>query len=388
MKIDSYVGEESKISIGKKLYDRNVENGDKWNVIVEKETGTTYGTGCIFISKGSDLGNGEKANSNWLIDQNGNLKELADDSFTELDFSSTVGVTNGLVFNMDATNMEEGQEYWGDNITLRYFDDAIYDTIEKTKATYNEQLTKYVSVSQQDAGYDRLISESSGKYIDSENKAFKFNGNNYIEIYNENGFDFSKGLTFEFYGKVSKEVNCIRTGSPSLSLLGVWDGRYDYHPNLRFGIMLDRMSILHCLYTGYREEEECGPFKDTAGNNPFNQVIDFGDKGISLDDEIYISISINPGNDESNASQTIFMNNIFIGNGWLSQTYYDYFVENIKSSKYIELGRCSWTWEGNWCYPKGLCYCTRLYNEGLSVEDIQKNYDKTVAYRELTLKDE
>ena len=80
------------------------------------------------------------------------------------------------------------------------------------------------------------------------------------------------------------------------------------------------------------------------------------------------------------------MNNIFIGEGWLSKTYYNYFVENIKDSKYIELGRCTFEGPGNWCYPKGLCYCTRIYNKGLTRDEIQTNYDKAIAYHELMKK--
>lgn len=383
MKIDSYTGEDSKSNIGKKLYDRNAENGAKWDMIIVKESGITYGSNCIFISKGSDLGNGDKAKSNWIIDKDGNLIELEDGTFTELDFSSTVGVTDGLIFNMDPNNLGEGQTNWGDNITLRYFNEEQYNTVEKRKEALNNQKDNYVSVSQQDNGYDRLISTTSDEYIDKENNAFKFNGNNYIEIYNENDFDFSNGITFEFYGKVSKDVNWTIYNSTNIGLFGIWNGVYNGNQNSRFGIIPKSVSILHCLFSGYRDEEVCGSYDDKSSFNPFNQLVNYEEKGLDIDGDVYLSISINPNGSKDNATQTVFMNNTYIGEGWLSKKYYEYFVEHIKESKYLELGRCTFEGAGNWCYPKGLCYCTRIYNKGLTPTEVKLNYDKTIAYREI-----
>ena len=36
---------------------------------------------------------------------------------------------------------------------------------------------------------------------------------------------------------------------------------------------------------------------------------------------------------------------------------------------------------GNWFYLVGDAYAIRLYNFGLSDEDVENNYDKTLAYR-------
>ncbi len=202
MVIENVMNDDGTMSVGQELFDRTVENGDRWNIIVEKETGEVYGTGYYYIPKGTKLKNGQEATTNWLVDKSGKMKELKDDTFTRLDFESTVGVKEGLIFNMDATNIGDGQDSWGDNVTLRYFDDTVNDTYEERKLAFEEQ-KKFTSVLENDNGYDRLKSTDSNLYIDSEQKSFKLNGNNYIEISHDGGFDFSKGLTFEFYGKIS-----------------------------------------------------------------------------------------------------------------------------------------------------------------------------------------
>ena len=382
MKMDSYIEEDSKISIGRKLYDRNVENGDKWDVVVEKETGVTYGTGCTFIPKGTVLNDGTKMASNWIIDENGNLKELADNGFTELDFSSTVGITEGLIFNMDPNNLGEEIDNWGDNVTLRYYNAQEYNTIETRKSALEVQKNTYVSVEENDAGYDREKAEDASEYIDNENNAFKFNGNNYIEIYNKDGFDFSKGITFEFYGKLSKDISCAIADANLISLFGIWDGNFVNLPDTRFGINLYNKAIVYSLFTGYRNEESAGKFSESS-NNPFNQSINYESNGINLDDDLYVSISVKPSETNEKATQIICANNKIIGEGWLSGKYYDYFLNNIKNRKYMDLGRCGWTYGGNWCYMNGSCYALRMYNIALNKEEILTNYNKTIAYREL-----
>ena len=43
----------NKYFIGKPLYDKTIENGNKWDIIVENEKQKTYGTGWYLISKGT-----------------------------------------------------------------------------------------------------------------------------------------------------------------------------------------------------------------------------------------------------------------------------------------------------------------------------------------------
>lgn len=208
--------------LGTSLYDKTVANSDKWDLIVNNQTGQTYGDDWRIIREGEQLLDYGKASKNYLANyKTGEIIEV-DDNYLEISFKDTLGVTDGLVFNMDASNMDQNLSNWGDNVTLRYFDDTIYDTTEKRQQAYNEQKT-YGSVKEKDDGYDRQISTNSADYIDQENHAFKFNGNNYIEVYNENGFDFSNGLTFEFYGKLLDKFNGTMLGLGAKKVMGFLD---------------------------------------------------------------------------------------------------------------------------------------------------------------------
>lgn len=48
----------------------------------------------------------------------------------------------------------------------------------------------------------------------------------------------------------------------------------------------------------------------------------------------------------------------------------------------FRIGVCVWDAVENFCYLSGKCYCTRLYTSQLSPEDVEKNYDLTLKYRD------
>ena len=53
----------------------------------------------------------------------------------------------------------------------------------------------------------------------------------------------------------------------------------------------------------------------------------------------------------------------------------------------FRVGVCVWDAAYNYCYLTGNCYCTKLYTSQLSPEDVEKNYDMTLKYRD-SFKDE
>ena len=59
---------------------------------------------------------------------------------------------------------------------------------------------------------------------------------------------------------------------------------------------------------------------------------------------------------------------------------YEKFIESAKKLNYLELGRCTYGNQSNWCYLKGLCYSTRIYNKALSSDEVQANYDATTKF--------
>ena len=153
--------------VGEKLYDRNLENGDKWNIVVENDSQKVYGTGLNFIAKDTDIQNYGKTKYSWLVNYNsGEIKQVNDD-YTSLSYKSSLAVTDSLAMNIDATNLENDE--WGD--------------IEKHG----------------DVKYSK------------ENKSLYFDGDgDYLEL--TKNADFSNGFTFEIYANLERLLYYNKSG--------------------------------------------------------------------------------------------------------------------------------------------------------------------------------
>ena len=57
----------NKYYLGIPLYDKTLENGNKWNIIVENESQTIYGTGWNYIEKETEIANYGKTQYGWLV---------------------------------------------------------------------------------------------------------------------------------------------------------------------------------------------------------------------------------------------------------------------------------------------------------------------------------
>ena len=175
-----YLEEENKkYDIGNKLYDRNIENGNKWNIVVIKDTKEVYGTNWRFIPIETSLLEYGDAKYNWLYnEETGEMIQLEKGSFTNLSYGDNLAVKDRLVFNLDPLNMEDSNS-WG-----------------------NANLHGFNGVEKDENG--NVISGFSGT-------DFNFDGvDDYIEIYNENDFS-ADGLTIEMYGNLVTEDSRIGT---------------------------------------------------------------------------------------------------------------------------------------------------------------------------------
>ena len=361
----------NKYYIGEPLYDKTIENGDKWNIVIDNKNLKQYGTGYSYIEQGTEINNYGKTQYRWLVNyESGEIIQL-NDEYTTLSYKSTLAVTDGLVFNMDAINVNETQSNWGENVSLYYYDTVNYDTTEKRQKAYSEQ-NKYENVTQFD-GYDRLKSSNSSNYIDSANKTFRFNGNNYIEIYSKSGFDFSKGLTIEFFGNIDKQINGATSSSiPFIGLLGLWSGEFKSQCKMRLGNGNNRYMLYSLNDEGTENQGSWSKEKDAPWNQYYE--VDF------LEKERYITIEFEPIENEKTI-QRIFMDGKLVAEGWLEKCYWSSFINLAKNLNYIELGRVTMASTSNWCYMKGMCYATRIYNRALNSEEIFSNYNKTKSYR-------
>lgn len=373
--LDKYSNKTSEYSIGKKLASKNLNN-ITYDIIVIKNSNQAYGDNWNYISEGTYIKNYGNTQSNWLINYNNSeIIQLEKDNYIEISSEKGLAVKDGLLFNLDAANVNTNSESWGDNVSLLYYDNNVYDTMEKRNEAYQEQI-KHNNVSNFEyKGYDRNLANNSIDYLNQEKNAFKFNGNNYIEIYNEKGFDFSNGFTLEFYGNI-KDFTQATINSNFYGILGIWDGIYVNQCKTRLGYYNNTKNIFYSLIL-----ESCSGYGSWGENGMhlYNQVYPISN---FIDADVYLTITFNPTK-KDNVTQTIYINGNKIADGWLSKAYYSRFVTNSKTMNYIELGRCTISQASNWAYMKGMCYTSRIYNRALSDDEVSKNVEQTKSYRQI-----
>ena len=182
---------------------------------------------------------------------------------------------------------------------------------------------------------------------------------------------FPMGLLFEFYGNLS-DLSVSTNGTYFLPLVGLWDGIFSNQCCSRFGYLTSIKKIHYSLTLN--EPDECGSWSEIG--YPHNQQYAL-DTFINTDS--YITLVFKPSSNGT-ISQSIYSNGNLLDEGWLTKNYYNIFIKFAKSLNYIELGRCTMGLPGNWCYSKGLCYTSRLYNKALSSDEVFQNATKTMAY--------
>lgn len=362
-------------SIGKPLYSQSRENSTIWDVIVLDDSNkTTYGTRWNYISKNTEIKDYGSTKYNWVFnDDTGEVIFLEDTKFKEYNHKMNLAVNDEtLIFNMDSSNMTSNISTWGDNITLYYYDDETYNTIEKRTEAYEIE-KEYTSVTEF-SGYDRQVSSNINEYY--ENNAFKFGGNNYIEIYDTNGFDFTKGLTFEFYGKIN-DGTFSTSNNNIVGLLGLWTGEYKIMCPTRFWYKKNSQEIGYGLIYGRSPDIQTGIWSGTPSYwNQFHTIDNL------MNNDNYLTIVFEPES-ESSVIQRIYLNGSLLDEGWFNPEGYKKFNELCGNYKYIQLGRVNYDYESNWCYAKGICYTSRIYNRALTDEEVLDNYTTTTTYRSL-----
>ena len=351
MQIEMNTNNDSKTKIGKKLYDKNIENGSKWDIIVINDSKKIYGTGWRFIEKGSKIGDAT-ANKAWLINnQTQEIIKLEDDSYTELSYTSSVGTTEGLIFNLDPSIIENA-----------------------TKDNINEKLGENVEL----INFD--WNENSGLTKNS----FNLDGvNDYIKIRYDNEEEKNilaqNGLTFEFYGKLddgtSYNPNNEVISSNYKGIFCYWNGLENKQADFRFGIKNQENIIWNTGYGKYVSDYS----ENTA---PWNIKYPQSDK-IKRNQEVYFTISIDCSQEEY--IHTLYVNGEKLYPGKLSKEYWNYILTQnyLENLNYFCIGRSSFGHDGTWMYSKMNAYSIKLYNRGLNDQEVKDNYNKAVAYHEL-----
>lgn len=161
--MDKIQGNKPKYNIGKPLYDKNFDNSNIWDMIIINKTQEKYGTGCVYIEKGTEIKDYGKTKYNWVVNTStGEVVQLEEGKYIELSYGDDLAVTEGLVFNVDSNNIDNNDlTTWGEGVSLHGFEN-------------NEPATS---------------------------KGLEFDGiDDYVEF--KSTADYSKGFTLSFYGRV------------------------------------------------------------------------------------------------------------------------------------------------------------------------------------------
>ena len=349
-------------SIGKELFDKTIENGTKWDIIVDNTTNKTYGTGWNYIEKGTILKDNQVMNQSWLIHQEtGEKIALEEGKYTELTYATSLGVTEGLIFNLDSSvvegvnTKEELQEKLGDNVELVNFD-------------WNEES----GISQSTFQFDGVNDYIKIKYDDETQK----------NILAQNGF------TFEFYGIINggksyDENNEELTGKDSnyRGILGYWTGDENRQAFFRLGVKSTDKSLRWSAGISGNYMSDFSESADSPWNQKYENVYNIGEK-------VYYTITLDCTQDYSDAEPDYFKQICYVNGekkyeGKYNKASWENFLNKcIDELSYFCVGRCSMSRDGWWHYTNMNTYALRLYSRALTEKEVGENYQKSVVYHE------
>ncbi len=330
----------NKYYIGEPLYDQTLENGDKWNILINNETLKKYGNGWNHILKGTEIPNYGKTKYEWIINYNNGETIEIDSNYTNLSYKSSLAVTDSLALNIDATNLAD--ENWGD-----------------------------------------VIKHGDVKYS-KENKSLYFDGDgDYLEL--EKNADFSNGFIFEIYANLERilyknERNLVGNGI----FCKIVDFKENIVDSMRFGFS---DGGLICKLNGVSSwQGEGKKLKTSSAICTINE----NDCGYEANKDFYLTFVYTRYNEE-NPQWTEKADKVeyYIDGNLYGYTYYGINSYNDGCSvwntpnAHFYLGVCPWHENGCLYYLKGNVYCTRLYERALTQEEVTNNVTKAQLYRQM-----
>ena len=335
--MENNLKEYSESYIGEKLYDKTIANGNKWHIIILNDSQKKYGTGWNYIPEGTNINNYGATKKQWLANFNtGEIVELEKDKYTDLSYESGLAVTEGLVFNVDATNIQDSNS-WGDGVKLYGFNN-----------------------------------NPAGSLYDGN--ALKFDGiDDYISI--DGNLNVSDEITLEFYGSVSGYSNDEYSFIP---ILDAYNGRRESTDGacMRMYILGRGNNYYNnriCTNFGY---ENCGNSSIWENEGATHNLVAEGD--IKLNGNEMFTITYN----HKKLTYSVYQNGILLKEAKLNSLYWENFKNNdIPKIEYFRIGRTRWN--GITGYYNGLIYSIRIYNKALTSDEVLENYNKTVLYHNL-----
>ena len=346
--------------VGIRLYDKTSQNGDRWRIVIDyndlnQEIGR-YGSGNYLLKAGKTYNiNGE--NVSFSKDYIVNYKDATmiglTDKAVEWSLESTLAVNEGLVLNIDPTNVADGN--W---TGLTKHGDVKYDATSKA-LLFNEDSVNNPN--------------GEGGYLETT----------------RSGIDFSDGFTFEIYANLSRMRYDNGSGYPGLGMFCRMPTLNSiYHMSMRFGISNGQtickfnynsswtgtIENMFTMGTGDIQITNCG----YSENEDFYLTFVYRVYDATKEDENYDDYMRENGVDKIE---------YYVNGELFGYTYYghDSYINGLNTwnndSCPFYLGVSPWEEDGNLYYLKGKVYTTRLYTTSMTPEQVKENMDMTQRYR-------
>lgn len=325
--VSKEITDDEKYNVGKNLYDKTLENGDKWRII--SFNNTIYGTGWTYIPKETEVENYGKTKSNWLINyEKGETIELEEGKFTELAYGENLAVKDGLILNADPINMSDANS-WGNGVTIHGVQEGDGFGWNKTE--------------------------------------FKFDGiNDYIEVNTD--VNLEEGMTFEFYGK--SDSSAVYMLSKTLKN----DNRFA----ARFRTYFKGDKSFWCCMSSKNSQSSW--VVNPQGLSHWIQKSNVG--SFSTENGSYLTMTVNLKTDMI----SLYWNGEFVGN---TQCNHEWLVSGdlTNSNVPFTIGMMVSGDVYAESFSKMDLYACRLYNKALSDQEVKDNTNATIAYHNLLVQE-
>ena len=388
--------------IGTRLFDRsslNLANGN-WNILIEynnqnKET-ARYGSGYYWLKKGQKYtikGEEIEFKNDYVINYKNEEFTILSGRAVNWNVDATLGVPDKIVdgkhtlaLNLDPMSLANGR--WQDN--------GFVDS--STGRKFDDFMAKNSDGSFVNTG----IRKTGDVKYDNDTKALKFNEDIDSNPLGEGGYvalvdistDLSNGLTFEFYGNMSRGLyksSGKPDGQPRLGIFCQTNSLNLINPAVGVRFFFSNSGNILDI-NGAKIENSNGENlrQQGASHIAINNYKKFSDYGFDLNEDFYITVTfiMSDSEDEEMKDGKFARVEYYINGNQLGYCYFDKVgftnsaINCFKKNYYFVVGGTVVFAPIDMYYYKGACYCCRLYATGLTSNQVKLNYDMTLKYRD------
>ena len=158
------LAKDNKYKLGTTLYDKNADNSTIWDVFVNNNENKTYGTDWNYISKGTNIESYGTTQNEWLVNyETGEIIQI-DDNYTHLTHGDNIGVTDGLIFNLDPSII--------DTTNIEDLKSGNYETLWKDTTLNGFNWTNNSGLTSKEFNFDGIDDYITVKYDSEEQKKY------------------------------------------------------------------------------------------------------------------------------------------------------------------------------------------------------------------------